>query len=84
MHEVVKSFNILYEEGVMVQTPSGERKRVYAAVVQYQGDWKWHKDRFGIKAPLKPAIPSPEIISPAAHLKSAFRFLSVAMSVPSL
>ena len=27
---------------------------------------------------------SPEIISPAAHLKSAFRFLSVAMSVPSL
>ncbi|CAE7910895.1 unnamed protein product, partial [Symbiodinium necroappetens] len=43
MDEVVKSFNILYEEGVMVKTPSGERKRLYAAVVQYQGDWKWHK-----------------------------------------
>ncbi|CAE6914749.1 unnamed protein product [Symbiodinium sp. CCMP2456] len=41
--QVVKSFNILFEEGVMVTTPSGQRKRVYAAVVQYQGDWKWHK-----------------------------------------
>ncbi|CAE7939447.1 unnamed protein product [Symbiodinium necroappetens] len=45
MEEVVKSLNILFEHGVMVETPSGERKRVYAAVVQYQGDWKWHKDR---------------------------------------
>ncbi|CAE7903411.1 unnamed protein product [Symbiodinium necroappetens] len=43
MEEVVNSFNILFSEGVMVETPSGQRKRVYAAVVQYQGDWKWHK-----------------------------------------
>ncbi|CAE7418220.1 unnamed protein product [Symbiodinium sp. CCMP2592] len=41
--QVVASFNILFEQGVMVETPSGERKRVFAAVVQFQGDWKWHK-----------------------------------------
>ncbi|CAE7333803.1 unnamed protein product [Symbiodinium sp. CCMP2592] len=45
MEEVVKSLNILFEHGVMVETPSGEKKRVYAAVIQYQGDWKWQKDR---------------------------------------
>ncbi|CAE7403183.1 unnamed protein product [Symbiodinium sp. CCMP2592] len=46
--QVVTSFNILFEQGVMVETPSGERKRVFAAVVQYQGDWKWHKPGFKI------------------------------------
>ena len=42
--QVVDSFNRLFDEGVLVRTPTGESTRVFCAVVQYQGDWKWHKD----------------------------------------
>ena len=42
--QVVESFNLLFDEGVLVRTPTGESTRVFCAVVHYQGDWKWHKD----------------------------------------